>query len=250
MTDGVYREARPTADLAGHIRRVWYRRIGQEEASRPIRVVPDGCIDLMWMRGELLVAGPDTTAWVGRIPAGTEIVGLRFRPGTAPSVLGVPATEIVDDRLSAADVAKRWTGDFTGRLEAAQSLTAASALLQEAVRLQLAEAPALDPVVQHVVSSVQGYQSVRVDRLADHLGLSERQLHRRCCAALGYGPKTFGRIVRFQRFLASARESSAQSFARLAADTGYADQSHLTREVRRLAGLAPAELVAKFGRGP
>jgi AraC-like DNA-binding protein len=248
MADGVYREARPTADLAAHIRRVWYRRIGQNEASHPVRVVPDGCIDLMWMGGELLVAGPDTTAWLGHIPVGTEIVGLRFRPGAAPSVLGVSATELVDDRPSAAVVSKRWATELTARLEAAQSVAAASALLQEAVRHHLEAAPALDPLVQHVVNSVQGYRSVRVDRLADHLGISERQMHRRCCAALGYGPKTFARIVRFQRFLASARQPTAQTFAHLAADAGYADQAHLTREVQRLTGLPPTELVAELAR--
>lgn len=248
VTDGVYREARAAADLSDHVRCVWYRRIGRHEASRPIRVTPDGCIDLMWMRGELLVAGPDTTAWVAHLAAGTEIAGLRFRPGAATSVLGVPATELVKDRPAAAAVSKRWTTEVTGRLEAAPSPAAAIALLQEAVRLRLAEAPSLDPAVQYVVKSVQSYQSVRVDLLADHVGISERQLHRRCCAALGYGPKTFARIVRFQRFLASAREPTPRTFAHIAADAGYADQPHLTREVRRLAGLPPAELVAELAR--
>ncbi len=248
MTDGVYREARPAADLSDHVLCVWYRRIGQDEASRPFRVVPDGCIDLVWRHGALLVAGPDTTAWVARLPAGTEMAGLRFRPGAATSVLGVPATELVNDRVAASAVSRRWTTEATGRLEAVRSLTAATAVLQEAVRRHLAEAPALDRVVQYVVSSVQGHQAVRVDRLADQVGISERQLHRRCCAALGYGPKTFARIVRFQRFLASAREPTPRALAHLAADTGYADQPHLTREVLRLAGLPPAELVAELAR--
>jgi AraC-like DNA-binding protein len=248
VNDGIYREARPAADLSDHVRCVWYRRIGRDEASRPVRVVPDGCIDLMWMHGELLVAGPDTTAWVAHLPAGTEIAGLRFRPGAATSVLGVPATELVDDRVAAFAVSRRWTTEVTGRLEAVRSLMDATAVLQEAMRRQLAEAPALDPVVQHVVNSIRRHQSVRVDRLADHAGISERQLHRRCCAALGYGPKTFARIVRFQRFLASARQPSPRALAHMAADAGYADQPHLTREVRRLAGLPPAELVAELAR--
>jgi AraC-like DNA-binding protein len=239
------------ADLSAHVRCVWYRRIGQDEAARPIRVVPDGCMDLLWMRGELLVAGPDVTAWVGRIPAGTEIVGLRFHPGAATAALGVPAAEIVGDRLAAAAVWGGRAAEVAGRLETIPSPTAASAVLQDAVRCCLADAPALDGVVQQVVKTVQRTrddQALRVDGLAERIGISERQLHRRCCAALGYGPKTFVRIVRFQRFLAYARKSGPRTLAQIAAHTGYADQPHLTREVQRLAGLPPAELVAELTR--
>jgi AraC-like DNA-binding protein len=77
-----------------------------------------------------------------------------------------------------------------------------------------------------------------VDGLA--LGLSERQLRRRFVDAVGYGPKTLARILRFQRFLALA--GSGEDLARLALAAGYADQAHLTRETRRLAGRTPLEL--------
>jgi AraC-like DNA-binding protein len=248
---GVYREARPAADLGAHVLRVWYRRIGEHEAADVLRIVPDGCMDLMWLQGELVVAGPDTTAWVGHLPAGTEIVGLRFQPGAAPVVLGVPAAALVDDRLAAAVVAGRWAHEVSSRLAAVPSVAAATVTLQDAVRQRLPVAPALDPIVQHVVQAVRrapGCSPAGVAHLADAVGLSERQLHRRCCAALGYGPKTFVRIVRFQRFLAAARAAPPRTLAHLAAHSGYADQSHLTREVRRLAGLPPSELVARPAR--
>jgi len=76
--------------------------------------------------------------------------------------------------------------------------------------------------------------------------VSERQLLRRCTAALGYGPKTLGRILRFQRFraLAAAREGAA--LVDLAADAGYADQAHLTRECVRLAGETPSAHLARI----
>jgi AraC-like DNA-binding protein len=84
----------------------------------------------------------------------------------------------------------------------------------------------------------------RVEALAGELGLSERQLRRRCHAAVGYGPKTLQRVLRFGRFLAQADAAGAdRDLARIALDAGYADQAHLTRECTRLAGLAPAALV-------
>jgi AraC-like DNA-binding protein len=89
-----------------------------------------------------------------------------------------------------------------------------------------------------------------VERLAFDLGLGERQLRRRFDGAVGYGPKTLQRVLRFQRFLALARDAGATAdLADLAFAAGYADQAHLTRECRRLAGLPPAALLAT-GAGP
>ena len=73
-----------------------------------------------------------------------------------------------------------------------------------------------------------------VREIAERLGLSERQLHRRSLAAFGYGPKTLARIRRLQRALAVPAPVGG---AAVAAAAGYADQAHLTREVRALAGV-------------
>jgi AraC-like DNA-binding protein len=78
---------------------------------------------------------------------------------------------------------------------------------------------------------------------ARQVGFGERHLRRRFVAAVGYGPATLLRVQRFQRFLRLAEHDGDVSLARLAADSGYADQAHLTRECRRLSGLPPAALL-------
>ena len=88
----------------------------------------------------------------------------------------------------------------------------------------------------------------RVDELGAQLGVSERQLRRRFADAVGYGPKTLARVLRFQRFLALAATGDDLR-ARWRLGAGYADQAHLTRECRRLAGRTPAELLLA-GAGP
>ena len=89
----------------------------------------------------------------------------------------------------------------------------------------------------------------RAEDIADDVGLSPRQLRRRCHAAVGYGPKTLQRVLRFRRFVSriDALAQNPQSpdgldLAGLAVQAGYADQAHLTRECGRLAGLTPAAL--------
>ncbi|MDX6340031.1 MAG: hypothetical protein QOH87_169, partial [Trebonia sp.] len=79
--------------------------------------------------------------------------------------------------------------------------------------------------------------------VAGRVGLSERQFRRRSHAAIGYGPKTLQRILRFQRFV-QLLDAAAEppDLASLAALTGYADQPHLTRECAALSGRTPAAL--------
>ena len=105
---------------------------------------------------------------------------------------------------------------------------------------------AVDPLVRAAVRRLDR-AGTRVSTLGPGLGISERQLQRRFRDAVGYGPKTLQRILRFQRALAEIRRGCEQSggLARVAAATGYADQAHLTRESRRLAGFSPKRL----GRG-
>jgi transcriptional regulator GlxA family with amidase domain len=121
--------------------------------------------------------------------------------------------------------------DDTGPIEDAAARGPAG--LAAAVAARIREAP------DHAVRAAAGGISV---------GLGDRQLRRRFADAVGYGPKTLDRILRFQRFLVLARATTA-NLARLAIEAGYADQAHLTRECTRLSGLPPAALLAS-GAGP
>src|SRR6185312_8292801 len=207
---GMYAERAPAPDLAGHLRCSWTRLTGGSGS-----VLPDGCLDLMWIGGELVVAGPDTVATHAELAAGVEIAAVRFRPGVAPAVLGLPASELRDQRVPLTEL---WP-----------------------------DAPALGHRVGAAVgrrlASRTGGPGV-VAELARRAGLSERQLHRRCVTAFGYGPKTLDRILRLQRFLALGRAEPTAGLARLAADAGYTDQAHLGHDCRALADATPAELIA------
>ena len=90
---------------------------------------------------------------------------------------------------------------------------------------------------------------LRLDQLAAHVGLSERTLRRRCLDAFGYGFKTLDRVLRFQRFFRLASRPENHNLADMAARAGYADQAHMTREVRRMSGIAAGEFVAQAHSG-
>jgi AraC-like DNA-binding protein len=194
-------------------------------------------MDLLWHDGRLLVAGPDTRAYVTGGSSGGGWAGLRFFPGQAPAFLGVPAHELRDRRVALADL---WSPAVVRRLTA--RVNAASdpvSGLEEVVLERAAEVGRPDPVLRHVVTALDAGRPVAAT--ADELGLGARQLHRRSLAAFGYGPKTLARVLRLRRALALARDGVP--FAETAARSGYADQAHLARDVRELAGLPLGELL-------
>ncbi|NUS64923.1 MAG: helix-turn-helix transcriptional regulator [Saccharothrix sp.] len=196
------------------------------------RVVPDGCTDIIYSAasGRVFVAGPDTVGHVTSMEPGT-LFGVRFGPGLGPSAFGVPAVELRDLRVPLSEV---WGP--SARLE--DALGAAEdpcEVLASAALARLRETPP-DPVVGVIASS-----SGSVGDLARSLGLSTRQLHRRSLAAFGYGPKVLHRVLRFDRAVKLAWDGVP--FAEIAHRTGYADQAHLSREVRELAGVPLGQLI-------
>jgi len=212
---------------------VWTRAMAGSSVGP---VLPDGCMDLLWHEGRLLVAGPDTHAYVPGGPPG-RWSGVRFFPGTAPTFLGVPAHELRDQRVELADL---WPAAEVRRLAGRIGSAADPVGALEGVALErAAEAEPPDPLLREVVAALDAGRPVAAT--ADQLGLGTRQLHRRSLAAFGYGPKTLARVLRLQRALALAR--AGVPFAETAVRAGFADQAHLARDVRELAGTTLRELV-------
>ena len=103
--------------------------------------------------------------------------------------------------------------------------------------------PPLEQALKHKLARRQESAGSlgELEPLAVRLGLSARQLQRRVKGGFGYGPKHLTRVLRLQRALGLARAGTP--FAEVSAVTGYADQAHLSRDVRAMAGVPLGELV-------
>jgi AraC-like DNA-binding protein len=198
------------------------------------RIVPDACVDLIWSGERLTIAGPDTTARVVALAPGSRVVGARLRPGTAGAVLGLPASELRDASVDAADVLGREVAEaLVERLSAGSD---PYAVLLRALELRGARAP--DPLLRAAVAAL-GRPRARVGPVAAELGVSARQLQRRLSDAVGYGPKMLARVLRFRRL----QRLAPAPLVELALDAGYADQAHMTAEVTSLAGIPPVRFL-------
>lgn len=199
-------------------------------------VLPDGCVDLVFRDGPepaLFWVGPMTRAEVVAVDGPTRFVAVRFRPGIGPALAGQDARDLLDRDLPVHD------GRLLEALAAAADDRARGALLAAAVS-RLPGAP--DRLVVETAAAIaRSGGAARVARLAAGAGVSERTLHRRFLAAVGYGPKRLCRIARLQ--VARAAAARGLSGADLAAQAGYFDQAHLCHELAGF-GVTPAALAA------
>lgn len=238
-----YAETPPTGPLRAVVEVAWQARSGAEPLTQ--RVLPDGCMDLLLSGGDVVVAGPDTTAHLAASPAGGGTTGLRFRPGALPALPGVPADALRDRRVPLSEVldpgrCRLLRPDAPGTGGDRRGDVVWLARLALALRTAAVDRPTPAPLPHAALGALAG--GVPAAELADRLGVTARTLHRRCVATLGYGPAVARRVLRFRA--AAALLYDGVTPAEVAARTGYADQPHLSREVRALAGVSPGSLRA------
>jgi AraC-like DNA-binding protein len=136
--------------------------------------------------------------------------------------------------------------DLVGRLYDAPDWTTRFGLLDRFVRRRLAAARApSSPVAWAWRQLAASDGRVRVGALADEIGWSRKHLAQRFAIEIGAGPKTVGRILRFAGVRRAIDEGIhggwVGDWAGLAVDWGYADQAHLIREFRAMAGATPSD---------
>lgn len=227
-----YREYGPPRDLAALVACVWESEADEEQTHV---VVPDGCVDVIWLgTRRLVVAGADTGPRHAHLQAGARLSGIRLRPGAAGAVLGLPAAEVCDQDVPLGDV---WC-DVAVPLEAALDCARPAERLRILAAAVAQRGAEPDPLVRAAARTLASSET-RVAAVAAELGVSERQLHRRVVAAVGYPPKTLARVARLRRLVSlSDPHLASRAFA-----AGYASQAHMNEEVRRLTGSTPVRFL-------
>lgn len=218
---------RPATSLAPYVQHYW---VGSDVPDPAVTILPDGCVDVV-----LEVTGTDSCAWVfGSTTRPTKVaclpgaryLGVRFRPGCSRHFLRAAAYEFTDRREDAARLLR-----FDVDLETFRRL-------DDILARTLAKAPPAESRVDVAVRRIEAAQgALRADELARGLGVSLRQLQRGFAREVGVTPKLFAMICRAGHAARLLRGRAGLADA--AAQAGYADQSHMTRDFARLAGTTP-----------
>jgi len=214
--------------------------------------LPDGRTSLVFRafeggrKGDVWVMGPRTRAKFKSATGLTRTVTLRFKPGWSVPLLGVATSELTDRLVPLEDVWGPAGHAFCEELLAARSRADVMDRVARAITRRAAQPfeTASGQLARRAVRLLEGGE-VRVESVADRLGVTARHLRRAFTENIGIGPKEFARTVRLQHAVRMAATSC--DWARIAADAGYYDQAHLIADFRQLVGLTPGAFFKRAG---
>ena len=238
---------RPSLWLKPYVRNYWMLQCsGVSALPRRHRVVPDGCIDLIFMRRSQTedyrasVVGTMTRPIEEELASHVDYIGIRFNPGGFRHFFQTPPRELTDRIISLDDLSS--TSGLAERLADSHGSTACLENLEnELTRRSKPEKRELLPAgVLEAISACNG--NVPMTQLGRMTGWSPRHLRRMFHESIGIGPKTFCRIIRFMSVFRVLRRNPRASFLDVALDAGYYDQAHFIHEFEAFYRSSPSTI--------
>lgn len=184
-----------------------------------------------------VIGGVRAAAYVRDTTHPSHAVGAMLLPGAARLLFGGSAGELAGRHTALEDA---WGADarrLRDRLAEARSLEAAVDLFEAEIAARLPRIRALHPAVAGALAALA--EGARVGDVVAASGLAHAKFISIYRDDVGLAPKQHARVLRFQRARA-ALVDPRRTLADVAAETGYADQAHLTREFSDIAGVTPA----------
>ncbi|MER6582198.1 helix-turn-helix domain-containing protein [Nonomuraea sp. NPDC001023] len=221
---------------------------------RDLALVPHPAVTLLFDLGDepFTIEDDRGSRQLGRVVAGLaprqvrgsgltrrmECLQVRLSPMAAHAVLGASA-ELSGTVVALDDLWGREAERVQERLRAARSWEDRFAIARDALARRADQGRAADPEVAFSWRRMAASGGrVPVERLAAEAGWSRKRLWARFRAQVGLTPKRVARLIRFDQ--AAHRLAAGERAALVAAESGYADQSHLHRDVMTFAGVTPA----------
>jgi AraC-like DNA-binding protein len=250
-----YREYLPPGPLGAALESVWTHLTPADAGGEAMhRVLPDPALSLAFacrrepdgrpIEPRMVLIGPKRRPFLFRPAPGYQLVAIRLKLEWVGPLLGLVPDEHADSQPDLAAVLPRLAESALQRLGDTRTPEHALVVLTDAVRRWVGAEPRYRPGVEGAALDLIRATAGRapVDGVAAGVGVSPRHLRRTVRRRAGVSLKHYGRTMRFLAAVAEADRSPAPRWARIAADAGFCDQSHLVRESRALCGMAPVEV--------
>lgn len=253
-----YRIYEPSADLAKHVKTYWSLDSEPEHEPQRERIFPDGCIELIFNHGDRFKKYDNETDFHlqslsfihGQLkhffelePTGrVGIFSTRFHPAGLQPFIDFDVDTFTGKTLTVTEV---WGDEGTSLATAIQKCATHEerVVVLEGFLLKKRDVLKVDnaPVEYCVDAMLASVGDVSIEKLAEELNISKRQLERRFTAAVGITPKLLARIIRFQNILQLIENKEFKSFTTVAYDGGFYDQAHFIKDFKDFTGLNPKQ---------
>jgi AraC-like DNA-binding protein len=235
-----YTSLSPHPALAPYIDAYW-SVVGSGEGCATSRILPDGCMDIIFNVGEdaasmksgrAYLVGTMTRPFDSKVTPGTKLLGVRFKPAAFSAFYKFSSVHEITDKA----------------IECEKGLAPGLSVLRDPVvglnafflgKLSLPK-HVLFPVLDDIH---RRHGLVRVEALAKRHFITVRQLERNFKYHIGVSPKEFINQVRFRHALQMIRHKQPdECLADIADACGYYDHAHLTNEIKKYSGAPPVQL--------
>jgi AraC-like DNA-binding protein len=193
------------------------------------------------------VAGPSDTFEVTDLGRRWRGLQVNLAPPAAAAVLGIPLSEIARQTVALDDLPGRGWHTLVQRLGEAETWPERFALLDRFLLARLAGARSVPPRIGHAWRMLAAHDGrIAVTDLAREVGWSRQHLSARFVDELGFSPKRFARLLRFERAVGAVRSRPTTPWTAIAYECGYYDQAHLVGDFREFAGCTPTAFAARL----
>jgi AraC-like DNA-binding protein len=258
-----YREYAPCEELQPYVECYWSGIAHPPETTSATaqRVVPDGCIDIVfefkaplaedpsWLPSSIessMVVGTMSRPLIVTASSEIQFLGVRFKPGKAHGFFRVAAGELTDCTVPLDDIWGRIGSNLVSTLSEQHSLRHMIVRLEKELLKRLHSFDAEDPYIQPIIGFILDRRgAVSVQSLSALAGISRQHIARKFDHYVGISPKLFCRVVRFQNMMRSVASPGNVDWASAALDLGYYDQAHMISDFKEFSGLTPTAFLAR-----
>jgi AraC-like DNA-binding protein len=190
---------------------------------------------------ETFVVGPQTAPRAQLFLSGqVHVFTILFQPAGLNQLIGIDMRSLVNEDPAATDVLGTSAVRLGDAVRAAQDFPARVRAAEHWLHATLNDRATTDKAINlasRLLITTAG--QIRIDDLVRRSGMSASQLQRRFTRQVGIAPKSYGRLIRFDRVLVARRNAPERSWTDILHEFGYFDQAHFIREFHMFAGISP-----------
>lgn len=192
--------------------------------------------------GKTLLFGGNARPFPVRVTGPFSVAGFGIKPGGWRALFKEPASDYTDKMAPLAEAWEDAATDMEAGVTSAKTDAEIVAAMENGIRAQLARVgrPKEDKMISRLEATARTDSTIKIETVAETLGLSVRQIERRCLKSFGMSPKLVFQRSRFLDMAAAMRGLTNPSETQLAA-LRFFDQSHLNREFRAFTGMTPGQ---------
>lgn len=228
---------------------LFYQFKPRNAINNPVFVVPDGCIDIIFtcdnMKPSGNICGTVLKAKNVNFLPDIECFGVRLLPGNVSVLFNSPAINFVDKEIQIMDILKNDNG-LIERIAKETQFHKRISLFTSYYLDIVSRSKDMPRLLHYVIRRINEENGqIKINELSDETGYTARYLHKVFQEYVGINPKSFCRVIRFQRSLNFIIKNNSTRISDLALELGYFDQAHFLHEFKDYCFLTPNQLMKR-----